>query len=1277
MIRIPAALLAKQLETSARLAQGLLPDLVHRLIKETSWHGTLKEAGFPSGDQIRQPGWDGKTQFFGDSPYIPGGSVGWEIGTGDDPRSKAHEDFKKRSEDPLGLDPSESTFVFVTSRVWSRREEWRLQAEQDGPWSSVRVYDATELSAWLETAPNTTLWLARALNLYGVGWFEAQFYWERCALGPPRPDWLTEKIALLDRTTQQGELLRWLAEPSGQLEVIADSRAEAGAFVAAVVLEIDQDANGPAPVLFAIEQAEVPDPGLLTNVVVAIDHDSPLRKQLLRLPEPPSLIVLGARASLPNVYAGSDSGPILLPRHSVGLLTDQLRDFVDSSDVAYRAAKACRGSLEALTLELSPGNMSGEPSWLRGDRAVEVAPLVLLGDWDVNNAADRKVAQELLGGGTAGPDQLLASLAEPGGPVERRADHWSWRAWRVYWSRLAEKFGPDVLERFEKLAIEVLATPDPVAIDPRPFVAPVDRHPNSELLRKSIVGSLCLLAVQRVVHKSDAAPIPARVVRQLLGSQDGFTNWSSLASVLPDLAEAAPEEFLQALGRDLNQEGFRNAIFPDSNPWFSGLYVHLVWALQRLAFAEEHVAMAFRLLVKMAELDPGGNNHPRPSGALANLVLPWLPAAGTPLDDCEKLIEGIVTQYPEQAWVLVCGSLPSTYAQTSFPFADPEWRSDAWRKKPSRATTYAEFGRHLEWVVDFLFRHANADPSRWCFLVEHSNDLFAVAPSRQAEFLELLKSPPRSAWSEKDDLTYREAARAIVAKHEAFPDAKWRAQEDVLELMREVAAANQPVGLRASARYLFDRSPDRYRDREGTYQEQRERFELAQREAVRGVLDAEGEPGILSWATEVDDPRSLGWTVGRADEDRALESTMTKRFSDSESDPVALLARGYLCVAIGRNDTAWSDDVLQEYASEGDRDRAIAFALLRTADPDLWSLLESIGGEIRDAYWDALPAYQCPGQHAPEVVEGLLSRGRWHAAMEFVAGAFYAPRDGDGERIATLTEQARAILSYDVQEPADGSSPIDPHYLGRLFDVVRSAGASHEELRQWEWQWFGYIEAHHGVPELQRWLATDTEFFCELLCMRYPSAIEPDPFDTVIPDQVRYQASQLLEIWSRVPGLDHGSAEGPSGLRAIEDRYPDPVVSGAVDEDKLRAWVNQALVRAERCGRRKAALIRIGAVFAFAPADQDGAWPCKPVRTMIEELESETLETQFCCEVSNRRGVHNVGRTGDAEREIADRFDQWAKQISLEAPRTASALRGLASGFRSDGAGHDERGRDR
>jgi alpha-L-fucosidase len=91
------------------------------------------------------------------------------------------------------------------------------------------------------------------------------------------------------------------------------------------------------------------------------------------------------------------------------------------------------------------------------------------------------------------------------------------------------------------------------------------------------------------------------------------------------------------------------------------------------------------------------------------------------------------------------------------------------------------------------------------------------------------------------------------------------------------------------------------------------------------------------------------------------------------------------------------------------------------------------------------------------------------------------------------------------------------------------------------------------------------------------------------------------------------------------------------------------------------------------PPDPDGAWPHIAVRDLIEELRSEQLEGGLKIGVYNSRGVFMKSPTagGEQERQIAERYQGYANQVSDRWPRTAAMLRRIARSYISDARRED------
>lgn len=115
-------------------AQQELPHLIERLVLASSLQ--IEELHFPHGDATQYAGFDGFLRTRDGSLFIPQGQSVWEMGTDQYVRKKFNKDYEKRRGGCPGINQSEITFCFVTSRCWNGKVDAGSLAKakkQEGP----------------------------------------------------------------------------------------------------------------------------------------------------------------------------------------------------------------------------------------------------------------------------------------------------------------------------------------------------------------------------------------------------------------------------------------------------------------------------------------------------------------------------------------------------------------------------------------------------------------------------------------------------------------------------------------------------------------------------------------------------------------------------------------------------------------------------------------------------------------------------------------------------------------------------------------------------------------------------------------------------------------------------------------------------------------------------------------------------------------------------------------------------------------------------------------
>ncbi len=74
--------------------------------------------------------------------FVPVGVSVWELGAQRQRiERKAEEDYVKRTAEPLGVIPANTTYMFVTPHRWPHKDEWAAAKRAEGIWKDVRVLD--------------------------------------------------------------------------------------------------------------------------------------------------------------------------------------------------------------------------------------------------------------------------------------------------------------------------------------------------------------------------------------------------------------------------------------------------------------------------------------------------------------------------------------------------------------------------------------------------------------------------------------------------------------------------------------------------------------------------------------------------------------------------------------------------------------------------------------------------------------------------------------------------------------------------------------------------------------------------------------------------------------------------------------------------------------------------------------------------------------------------------------------------------------------------------
>ncbi len=1223
-----------------RDAQGELPRLIRRLVIATT--PSLTRVDFAADEGVQLGGWDGVVESAGNGQYVPSGLSGWELGTNRDVKRKADGDYEKRVADPLGLDPADTTFVFLTPRRWPTKTVWARSKLAEGHFRDVRAYDADDLEQWLDRAPWVRAWVS--VDLLGrpsTGIRAPELAWRDWAEATDPPT--SAALTIGGRETEEREIVKWLRAPTGVLPVTGESSEDALAFVLAVLQRL-------------------PDPerdALLTRCVVVDTQDA---WEWLAAAETPLILISafpanervpralrsGHQVILPLDAAHEDTAGVVLPRPSREAAERALVEMGFPVDRARKHATLARRSPLALRRQLAPAGLRRVPAWAAPPAARLVLAAVLAGAWSDRSEGDREILSLLSGVSYEElAEQLTHGAHQPDPPARRIGDTWLVTAKEDAWRLLAKYLSGTDLDRFRVAAVRVLTGTDP-ALDLPDEVRPIAgllnvRRSYSEFLSEGIGDTLALMGAlgesTGLADRTRADDKATVAVREILGRANADPRiWITIERVLPRLAEAAPRVYLEAVAAGLQGEDpplLR--LFRETPGLISEVSYQagLLWSLEVLAWAPEHLGEAALALARLARLDPGGRTMNRPANSLRDIFRFWYPQTTANAAFRRGVLERIAAAEPAVAWDLLIGLLPEMHGSASHT-ARPRRRD--WMAGEPGGVTFSELGAAADWTVERLMALAGSDPSRWAKLVAHLGNVPPGSFDRITHHLAAVRPASFGASGREQVWT---ALRALIARHRQSSDAKWAMPAERLARLDTLYRRFTPTDVVTRCAFLFGNRPELVRPPSDP-RKRKDRLAAERGSCAKRVYAKHGLDGIRRLLADAEQPHTLGWTLGtlglldEGDEDALLRETLRP------AGEVAFM-RAYVGVRFHQAGQKWLEAKLGSVAeTDSERARLLTSLPFSTAT---WVQAEGLGPGTEEAYWAETPVYGSEGADAVmRAARSLVRFGRPVAAAELLA------LEQDSELDAPLVAE---VLESVIEAPEVDNLANQGWDLSELVARLEEAGFDPVRLARIEWQLLPVLRNYGERPPraLHQALAEHPEFFADVVSMAY-KAENAEPEQGPETEVLRaHRANELLQSWTDVPGR-------------MED--------GTLDAEALRAWVIHAREAVRATGRTVGDRL-IGGVLRYAPAGADGAWPAEPVRDLIEELASEDLEGGLVLEILDSRGITWRGMTdgGEQERSLAARYRGWAETLQGRWFRTAALLRSVAETYDRDAGHHD------
>lgn len=1211
-------------DNDARDAQENFPRLVRKLLHETPGVSAVSAR---AGNGVSAPGCDGVAQADETVSVLPAGSLVFEFGTDKGIRSKASEDFRKRSKQD---NAASHVFVFATPRRWSGKDKWLEERRSEGKFANVWALDADDLEAWLEMSPSSHYWISEHLGKQPDEARTLEQWWGSFhqATHPELP----LSMFTAGRESTRDKLRELLAKAPRTITIQADWRDDCLAFIYASLAADGEDElsaldrsviivkssgvwnriarqAGKSILIPAFDDAEQ-QPALNNghHVLQIIDREQiPLEKTVLQLP----------RVSRPDVQS---------------LLNDCGVNFQKAGYLAGLARRNMPSFVRALTRDAAIQT----PTWATDTSAPMLAALTLVGGWDANNDKDTQAIAALVGSDYDTVTLLCQQRADGNDPVmSRSGSAWRFASLEEAFLCLSLKITDGVIERWKQLALDVLGEANPpyglnlLEKRAQQLNEPTSRVQYSEELKSGIARSLAMVgsmdgdgALSGKLRDS-AVDIVDQLLSQAVEDDSGRF-WNLIGPRLRYLAEAAPQQFVDVVIDNLEQDSssLLRAFNSDSSD--------LLWALEVLAWSNDYFDDAIECLASLSANRVDDIQCGNRSGeSLSAILCGW--ANFTTVSSGKKLtaLDSVKRMSSSVGWDLLFALWPDWATIT--PTRTPRFRAD-WCPLTDAPVLQCDWVEYRHGLVERALSWSGMTASNLERLVNHIN--IGVLSDDRTKIIDYLGELALSTEYNDDDryLVWR-TVRELAAKH-SHHRAEWSLPEEEVDRLLELSDRWKPTSPVLRHLYLFNHDPGLldcalHRDIDDYDQKVEARRQKALSEILAGPQAIDDLALLASRAVA---SVVLGWMLADRQE---LNFWDIAYWADSSDRKLVTVMDGYLCRSLDQRGASWLQAVLDD-----SRLTAAQRAAVLRCVPAEWGYWEVVARNQDDdnAYWQTAEMRVLPPDHMRHAIERLVACGRAWDAIDSVSLSIRSAKQ-EGVKTDLTADVLIGLLHVACTQESVKISSLS-YEVGQVLDHIVELKADHVDVARLELLLYPLIGDYREPIVLHRTLATEPHLFVRLMevARRDKTMLGMDRSASF------RMATSVLNGWRGCPGMTAG---------------------GELDAAVMQQWVETA-----RQGLAAAELsdigdYEIGGLLANSPEDENGTWPLPAVCELIDEVGSDNLDEGFIAGMcrglmSSVRGVYDGGQQ---EHESAQRYHALSKQIRSTSRHTARLLKKAANRY--------------
>ena len=871
----------------------------------------------------------------------------------------------------------------------------------------------------------------------------------------------------------------------------------------------------------------------------------------------------------------------------------------------------------------------------------------LLGSLEESSKEDQNIAGQLTRIEGKDPQVWLGnmreSLQEPKGPIMLENRIWKVKDRFKVWELLGKSVFDAHLDGFRECAIQVLSKPKSIhelslGIDVKDFSENEDSQYHSNCLKKGIAETLALLRnhgevlTECSLRTRDQTIV--RTVRETLGNAD-WTLWASLDEVLPLMAEAAPDIFLNIVEEQLrsNPSPFDDLFFQENQKKgvFGRSYIAgLLWSLETLAWNKEHLTQVTLLLGKLASRDPGGEWGDRPENSLSAVFLPYSQQTEASPEEQRTAIRALQKEHPDIVWKTLLKLLSNWNSSSHICFKP--WSHSVTAYKFTNEEDHAQ----ILFYANMVAKMAMDDVDRIIEIVGSFDHILSESFINKilgyVESLDASEKKKVQLWNKLIDL---------AAHHKQYSNTEWALPGNLIEKIEEIANKITQDNLYNRRSRLFNKRDYELYEEGEDYQRQDAMIQSQRNDAVKGIYEESGLDAVVHLVEDVKYPDQVGISLSSFVNDKEDVYVLNKYIKD-KSDSIKMFVVGFIQGRYDVKGWGWVDKINHEGWTVAQK---VLFSRSLPFNSKTWQRVDQWLQNDKKKYWTDLRV----GYPKLEEKEYLMALDEFLSCNESVS----AVRCLCWMTLHKLPLPSQKSIDA-LLKMAEGNEldtligQLEMHDIRRIIKSLQDdPSVNLEDLFKVEWAYWSILRREHDVEPRAIWqkLASDPNFFHELMCYAFKSREENK--QTVTPtkkqNEMTSKSKGILKSWKMPPGTQ-----------------PD----GTFSEDKFKSWIAEALELCKASDRYKFAQDIIGRALIHSPEDPSGLWIHCLIAEILNSEDMNDMRKGLSMGFISLRVAYIVDPTGKPEKELAEKYMNMAVEVGKQGfHRLCQVLKKLAKEY--------------